>query len=292
MTFSIDHVPFGTTLARQIAKQHLDNFNNVFWVGERSFSNTRKSYAHITMPTPGPGVHGYFPDEKAWQVGVDEFRIWSRQHVLISAASLLEVYVQSAATAALSSRPELVDRALLGLSGVKFVKHPDKAPKHLKELIETRVSGMTHGPWTDRFHRMGLTFGALPVELVALSTTLQTLQTRRNRIAHSYGYGGELRKTPWEPLQAIEVTAGQIVSAIKDVSSAIRIMDNEVFGPEIGGYEIIHEFHVWSKKHKSFNKSLVSGMLLGEFRDHIGKAFGNSPGATYFKGMHTYYSSL
>ena len=48
------------------------------------------------MPTPGPGVHGCFGTNEEWQDAVDEFRIWRRQHVLVSAASLLEVYVKFA----------------------------------------------------------------------------------------------------------------------------------------------------------------------------------------------------
>ena len=40
MAFDTKELPFDTTLARQIAKQHLDLFNNVYWVGERSYPLT------------------------------------------------------------------------------------------------------------------------------------------------------------------------------------------------------------------------------------------------------------
>jgi hypothetical protein len=231
--FDPARIPFDTTLARQIAKQHLSNFNNVFWVSERSFKLLRGSYTRVQMPTPGPGVHGYFKDESEWQAGADEFRTWTRQHVLISAASLLEVYIQSAATAALSASPELVDRSLRGTSGMVFIKFPDRAPKYIRDLIKTRVDSLTTGLWKDRFQRMALIFGQLPPALLELEKPLQSVQDRRNRIAHSYGIGGELRRTPWEPITAIHVAPSQLVDSIKLVSKAISLADTKVFSPHI-----------------------------------------------------------
>jgi hypothetical protein len=290
--FSVGRPPFGTTLARQITKQHLTNFNNVFWVSEHSFRLVRQSFDKIKQPTPGPGVHGTFENDSAWKGGVDEFRIWARQHVLISAASLLEVYIQSAATAALSATPELIDRSLTGVHGFNFIKHPEKAPPRLKTMVSDRAKSMTHGLWNERLSMMSQVFGKLPPALLALSKDLQGVQDRRNRIAHSYGFGGELRKTPWEPIQAIQVSPSQLVAAIKLVSSAIRLADEEVFGPHIGAYEILHEYHVWLTNNKNAHHLKVSGWLQPEFRNHIGRAFGQSPGANYIKQMIAHYDSI
>lgn len=229
---------FDTTLARQIAKQHLNNFNNVFWVAEHSYKEMRKSFAAIRFPTPGPGVHGHLPDQPSWQNGVDEFRVWTRQHVLISAASLLEVYVEGAATVALSSQPRLVDRAISS-EGIEFLKHPERAPKHLENIIKDRVSGFTHGLWKDRILNLSLVFGALPQSLLDMTPQLQSIQDRRNRIAHSYGLGGELRRTPWQPIQAITVSPSQISDAIKVVSAAIKIINDNIFLGATGAYDLL-----------------------------------------------------
>jgi hypothetical protein len=290
--FSHKRLPFGTSLARQIARQHLSNFNNVFWVSHHSFRLIRQSFSDLNIPAPGPGIHGSFTAEGEWEKGADELRIWTRQHILISAASLLEVYVLSAATAALSATPELIDKSLTGVDGIRFIKHPESTPAYLKGIIETRVDGFTHGLWRDRLLRMSLIFGALPGDLLSLSRELQTLQDRRNRIAHSYGIGGELRKTPWEPLQAITVTPAQIIAAIKVVSAAIRLLDERVFATQIGAFEILHEFDIWTKRNKNAGRWRVSGRLPLEFRLHIGRAFGQTPGMKYIKGMVRYYDSL
>jgi hypothetical protein len=291
-TFTIRRPPFNTTLVRQIARQHLTHFNNVFWVSEHSFRLVRQSFSKISMPTPGPGIHGVFEDAVTWKGAVDEFRVWARQHVLISAASLLEVYIQSAATAALASTPELVDRSLAGTHGLVFIKYPKREPKYLKKLIASSVDEMTSGSWKDRFAATSRVFGTLPTELTNLTKALQSIQDRRNRIAHSYGVGGELRKTPWEPIEAIAVAPSHIISAITDVSSAIKLADDKVFSPQIGAYEILHEYHVWLRSNRNATHQMVSGTLQSEFRNHIGKAFGATPGADYIKEMIAYYDAL
>lgn len=282
---------FDTTLARQIAKQHLSNFNNVFWVAEHSYKSIRQSFGSIRFPKPGPGVHGFFADEAGWQGAVDEFRVWTRQHVLISAASLLEVYVEGAATVALSSHPSLIDRAI-SIEGIEFLKHPERRPKHLEGLIKDRVNGFTHGLWKDRLLNLSLIFGALPQSLLDMTTQLQSIQDRRNRIAHSYGLGGELRRTPWQPIQAITVTPGQISDAIKIVSSAIRIMDESIFLSATGAYDLLHELDVWMKKNPDASRLDALGEVPGAFSKHVGDSFGRSPGRNYCKEMYEFYSRL
>lgn len=282
---------FDTTLARQIAKQHLSNFNNVFWVAEHSYKVMRKSFTSIRFPTPGPGVHGHFPDEPVWQSGVDEFRVWTRQHVLISAASLLEVYVEGAATVALSSHPSLIDRAISS-EGIEFLKHPERAPKHLEGLIKDRVNGFTHGLWKDRILNLSLVFGVLPQSLLDMTSQLQSIQDRRNRIAHSYGLGGELRRTPWQPIQAITVSPGQISDAIKAISAAIRIMDDSVFLGATGAYDLLHELDVWMKKNSDAARLAALGQAPGAFSKHVGESFGRSPGRQYCKEMYDFYVGL
>jgi hypothetical protein len=290
--FDPNRLPFDTTLARQISKQHLSTLNNVFWVSERSFKLLRGAYAEIRMPTPGPGVHGYFEDAIQWQGGVDELRLWIRQHCLVGAASLLEVYIKSASVAALSASPELLDRSVKGIDGFSLIKFPERAPKYLRKLTDDGSRNLSTGPWKDRFHKMALVFGRLPVPLVALEPKLQALQTKRNRIAHSFGIDGELPKTPWQAISNIQVSPADVVGATKTISTAIRLADDALFGPLIGGYEIVHEFSVWGKKRPDARRLWVSGRLGGEFRDHIGKAFGRTPGSDYIRAMIHYYEAL
>ena len=290
--FKREMLPFGTSLARQIAKQNLSNLNNVYWVGERSNKLIRNSFSAIVMPTPGPGVHGYFGQNAAWQEGVDEFCVWRRQHVLISVASLLEVYVKSAAVAAFSAHPELIDKSLQSVDAFTFLKFPDRSPKRLSDLILERSDSFTVGVWSERFYRIQLIFGVLPESLLELEISLQSIQTIRNRIAHSYGTNGDLRRTPWEPMRKIEVSPKQIELATKTASEAIRILDNSVFGPIIGGFEMVHEFAIWAKKYKRSRTKRDPQNLESDFRDHIGGVYGRTPGREYNEAMISYYNSM
>ena len=205
MTFHLKKLPFGTTLSRQIAKQHLSRFNNVFWLGERSFRHLKSSYKDISIPKPGPGVHGAFGSDKEWQDAADEYHAWMRQHILVSASSLLEVYVKSASTTALAAKPELVDKSFLGVDGFCFVKGSTSKPKHLTDLIEGVTAGFTVGRWEERLRRIGRVFGAIPGTLTHLAPALQSIQTKRNRVAHQFGDESLDRRAPWDAFKIIEV---------------------------------------------------------------------------------------
>lgn len=152
MTFQLDRLPFRTTLTRQIAKQHLTRFNNVYWVAERSHRYLRAAHPNLHFPTPAPGVHGIF-SESQWEAATDEHHAWVRQHVIVSAASLLEVYIKAASVAAVTARPELIDKTYFGLDGFSFVK-ANNAPKALRDLTDAVTGGFIFGPWTDRFKRL------------------------------------------------------------------------------------------------------------------------------------------
>lgn len=290
--FNKKRLPFDTSLARQIAKQNLSNLNNVYWVGERSHKLLRESFSSIPMPAPGPGVHGHFGNAGVWQGGVDEFRIWRRQHVLISCASLLEVYIKSAAVAAFSANPGLIDKSLEAVDAFTYLKFSDRMPKHLPDLILNRSDSFTVGIWRERLYRIQLIFGAIPTNLLDLEIELQSIQNIRNKIAHSYGISGDLRKTPWEPLRHIEVSPKKIEKATKTVSEAVRIMDTVIFGPVIGGFEIVHEFSIWNRNRARSRLGSMSQTLESAFRDHIGKAFGRTPGRDYNEAMISYFNSI
>jgi hypothetical protein len=195
------------------------------------------------MPS-GVGAHGCYGNTISWSAAVDEQRLWVRQHVLVSAASLLEVYLASAIAAALWASPELADRSLSGVSDVELIKFPERAPG-LDKLIRRHVKNMLQDQWHIRFRQMAVVFGKLPLGLTSLTTRLQALQDKRNRIAHAFALNSStLRKTPWEPLNSMQLVLADAEEALKCVSSAIREADVKVFGSVIGGYELLHEYEV------------------------------------------------
>lgn len=156
------------------------------------------------MPT-GIKAHGCFGSEPQWAGAVDEQRLWVRQHVLVSASSLLEVYLGTATSAALWATPEYVDRSLSGLREVELIKFSERA-RGLTKLISGQVRSMQNGRWTNRFRQMAIVFGKLPPKLVALADPLQNLQDKRNRIAHAFGQDTKIyRRTPWAPTDIVKL---------------------------------------------------------------------------------------
>jgi hypothetical protein len=292
MSFHLKTLPFNTTLSRQIAKQHLSRFNNAYWIAERSFKHLRASYKDISIPAPGPGVHGAFANEPEWEAAADEYHAWMRQHIIVSAAALLEVYVKSASITALTAKPELIDKTFNGIDGFRFVKIHKSMPKYLEKQIDDVAHGFVDGQWTDRLRRMGRVFGQVPSGLTAMAPVLQSLQSKRNRIAHQFGNEDKIRRAPWDVFRVIQIGPKEINDGIIAVSNAIAMADNQIFGPVIGGHEILHEYHLWTKKQANFNKLYVSGRLALEFRIFLGKLYGSSPGTTYLKGMIAYYNSI
>ncbi|MEH2513110.1 hypothetical protein V1291_004464 [Nitrobacteraceae bacterium AZCC 1564] len=290
MTFDLNRLPFGTTLARQIARQHLTRFNNVYWVAERSSRYLRSAHPHLHFPPPAPGVHGIFTAPQ-WEKAAEEHHAWVRQHVLVSAASLLEVYIRSASVSAVTARPELIDKTYIGIDGFSFVKSKTM-PKSLRDLIEAVTGGFIFGPWTDRFRRLARVFGAIPQPLLDLTLTLQSIQTKRNKIAHEFGNDGKGRQAPWDAFAIIQVGPKEIQEAITAVSNAIALFDMRLFGPSIGGHEILQQYHIWKGKQKNYHKLYVSGGLANEFRTYLGEQYGSTPGSDYIRGMIAYYNGI
>ena len=118
------------------------------------------------------------------------------------------------------------------------------------------------------------------------------MQSIRNRIAHSYGMNGELRRTPWEEVRIIDVPPSRIDSATRIVSSAIQLLDSKIFGPIVGGYEMLHEYSVWLRSQTKSSRPAAFQNRQSAFRDHIGKAFGSTPGRNYIEPMIRYYDQL
>lgn len=277
-----------TTLARQVAKQNLTSLNHSLWVTENSYPLVRSSFAAITMPT-GVDAHGCYGSAGEWSVAVDEQRLWVRQHVLVSGASLLEVYLTSAMAAALWACPEYADRSLSGISEVELIKFPDRAPG-LDKLIRRHIKSVLQDRWHIRFRQMAVVFGKLPSSLIALSPRLQALQDKRNRIAHAFGQdGGTVRKTPWQPVTSIQLNLSDAEEALVCVSAAIREADVNVFGPLIGGYELLHEYHVWLQAFTDPFSRPAPYERQRQFRKHIAGNFGHGPGKNYLDSLIRYY---
>jgi hypothetical protein len=276
-----------TTLARQVARQNLTTLNNALWVTENSHSLVRTGFARITTPM-GIKAHGCFGSEPQWSSAVDEQHLWVRQHVLVSAASLLEVYLGTATSAALWASPEYADRSLSGLREVELIKFSERA-RGLTRLIGSHVRTVLNGRWINRFRQMAIVFGKLPPKLVALTDPLQDLQDKRNRIAHSFGQDTKIyRRTPWAPTDAIKLDVSDVEKVLTLVNEAIREADLHLLSPLIGGYEFLYEYHAWLKAFDPFSRP-APDVRHRSFRKHIGEKFGFGPDKKYYQSLVRYY---
>jgi hypothetical protein len=279
-----------TTLARQVARQNLTTLNNALWVTENSYPLVKSSFSSITMPT-GPTAHGCFGSEPQWTAAVDEQHLWVRQHVLVSAASLLEVYLTTAISAALWASPEYANRSLSGVSEVALIKFPERAPG-LEKLIEKHVKAMVTGEWIIRFRQMAIIFGKLPTKLEALTVRLQNLQDKRNRIAHGFGQSTKaIRRTPWAPSDAIALQVSDVEESLTCVGAAIREADVHIFSPLIGGYEFLYEYDTWLKGLVDPFTRPSPDLYQRSFRKHISTKFGTGPGKKYYQSLIRYYDA-
>lgn len=283
--------PFGTSLARQVARQNLTRFNNVFWVAERARKHIRAGFSSIQFPPVTPGVHGVFNSALEWETASDEFRDWTRQHVLISAASLLEVYINAIAKTALHAKPELLDRSLTGVDGYSFLLGKASPPEGWKTSVELAVESFTKGLWKRRFRQMEVVFGKLPEKLVALEPELQKVQNKRNRIAHKFGSDKD-RSVPWAEITHVVVGASDCDKAIRTVSAFIAEADTNVFEPLVGAHEVLGVYHEWSLKEKNFGRYRVMGTRASKFCDHIGSFNGAAVGKAYAQAVIDYHNSL
>ena len=248
------------------------------------------AFPSLTFPTD-PKAHGIFGTDALWQAAVEEERLWMRQHVLVSAASLLEVYLATAITSALWARPEYADRSLAGVREIELIKFPERAPG-LKKLIERHAESMLKGDWRVRFRRIEILFGKIPLKLAALEPKLQALQDRRNRIAHNFGQMDKaMRRTPWATMNSIALTVSDVEDSLLSVGHAIRQADDHLFSSLIGSYELLYEFHAWVCSHTDPFTKPSSDLWPRLFRKHIGTQFGTVPHQKYFKALVHYYDA-
>jgi hypothetical protein len=282
-----DKLPFGTSLARQVARQNLTRFNNVFWVAERSRRHLKGGFSTIWFPAPAPGVHGVFNSAQEWAAATDEFRDWTRQHILISAASLLEVYIKSIATTALRANPELLDRSLTGVDGYRFVFGKDEPPARWTQGIDAAVAGFAKGLWRDRLRQLEVVFA----KILDLEPELQKIQNKRNRIAHQFGADRE-RSVPWDEVTHVVVGARDCENAIKTVSLFIAEADTKVFGALVGAHEVLSLYHEWQRKEPNIGRYKVAGNLASKFCDHIGSLNGMGIGREFAQAIASYYDAL
>lgn len=292
MPLTVTKPPFGTTLSRQMARQNLTRFNHVFWVGERGYDYLASGFAEIEFPPPEPHLHGVYTSNVEWRLAVAEHQIWTRQYILVSAASLLEVYITSAARSALTAHPELIDPTMTGMDGYLFLMGKQSAPAGWNRRVKDKLATFTKGLWIQRLTKLASVFGALPSVVVALEPALQKLQNTRNEIAHEFGLDGPARLAQWEPISHITLTREDCEAAIKTVSAFIAAIDKPVFGPLIGGHEILYQYHLWAQENPDASSWHVAGRAAGAFRDHIGALTSHGIGAEYSRAIADYYHQL
>ncbi len=91
-------------------------------------------------------------------------------------------------------------------------------------------------------------------------------------------------------MNSVQVQLSDADEALKCVSSAIREADMKVFGPAIGGYELLHEFRIWLQDFTDpFTRPSDQRQRL--FRKHVAGKFGHGPGKKYFDSMIAYYDA-
>ncbi|MDO8913998.1 MAG: hypothetical protein Q8N10_04590 [Phenylobacterium sp.] len=292
MTLTVTRLPFGTTLARQMARQNLTRFNHVFWVGERGYDHLASGFVDIKFPSPAPHLHGIYTSDADWRSAVAEHQIWTRQYILVSAASLLEVYITSAARSALAAHPELIEPTMIGKDGYLFLMGKRAPPAGWNRKVKERVATFTKGLWSKRLAELASVFGPLPVQAVTLEPALQKLQNTRNEIAHEFGLDGPTRQAQWEPINHIALTRQDCEAAIRTVSAFIAAVDKPVFGPLIGGHEILFQYHLWAQANPKASSWHVAGRAAGLFRDHIGAMTSHALGADYAWAIANYYHQL
>jgi hypothetical protein len=290
--FDRHHLPFKTSLIRQITRGHLTHINDVFWMHEKSYAVIENAWPSLPEPKKGPFVRDVFQSDESWRKGAAALRLWFRQNVIVSAASILEVYIISACTIAFSAEPSLINRSLEGIDGAAFVKHPDTLPSRFRRTIKQRAEDLTKGEWTDRLKKIEMEVGKIPLSVSSMVESLQDLQNKRNRIAHSYGAEGELPRTPWEPITAITVTDAEILEIFRMVDIVSKDFDKHLFGPLIGGFELLNEYHSWLTGPESASTFLHKDKVLSTFRKHLGNAFGTTPGSAYIRTMVEYYDKI
>jgi hypothetical protein len=277
-----------TTLARQVAKQHSTILNNALWVSENSYNLLQTSYSQIPVPT-SPTAHGAFGSESLWKGAVDEQRLWVRQHVLVSGASLLEDYLSSAIRAALWSNPTMADRSLASIREIDLIKFGDRAPG-LDKLIDRKAKSVLKGEWASRLRELSITFGKLPPKFKTLAIKLQDLQDKRNKIAHSFGRSSKAhRRTPWESSTLIKLEVSEVEEYLRCIGQTIREADANLFAPLIGGYEFLCEYHLWLTAQTDAFTRPSPDKLEPAFRKHIQQKFGSGPDKKYYLALILYY---
>jgi hypothetical protein len=287
--FDIGIAPIrNSTLARQVTRHNLTLLNNAFWVTEHSQPVLMGSFHSISFPS-GPTDHGCFGSEEQWKKGVEDQTRWVRQHVLVSAASLLETYLRTVIEAALWAHPEYVDRSATGVKEIEWIKFPERRPE-IKSLIQQRVKVVLHGVWAQRFRQLEILFGIVPPALTDLSSNLQRVQDQRNDIAHYFGERAKSsRPTPWHPSSPVILSTAKVEEALTDIGRAVQVADQEMFKPLIGGYELLVEYHRWLIAQTDPFAQTSPDKRQRAFRKHVIGKLGSGPGKPYILSLIDYY---
>ena len=166
--YNTNQLPFRTNLIRQITKQHLTHINDVYSIYRNTSSVLRDHFPNLATAKSGPYIRNILQKKEDWEAGVDNFGIWLRQNTILSAASILEVYIVSACTVVFSACPELIDRSLLGINSVSFIKHADHLPNGFRRMIKRRSEESTKGQWSDRIRKLEMEIGCVPPRVLGL----------------------------------------------------------------------------------------------------------------------------
>ncbi|MCG5242385.1 hypothetical protein ACIU1J_21470 [Azospirillum doebereinerae] len=284
--------PYPYSFTWQVFKNDLTNINNSIWTFLPSSSFISSNLVSIKNYNTGSS----FSSEDlsrlnvsgtVWASNVDSLKNWILQNSIMSAATMLEMFIKYGAMTAIHSRPELIDRRMLGIDGISILKDPAKKTKEFDGILKQSIKGMTQGDWSSRMLNMSVCLGSLPEKVEEKQSDLRKFQKIRNKIAHEQGVEDQkIEFVPWRNPEKVEISHQDVKDFLSIVKLVAEELDKNVFQKHIGCYDIIREYHHWIfREKKSPNERSAK-----EYKAYLGQSFGTIPSSEFFKDMAAYYN--
>lgn len=305
MNFEIENTPFEHSFAHQLFRKHFTEINKVYWANFvvestvlEQVGNYRKSH---TQDKPIDFFQVDEADKRKLENSFDEwlsnytnFSNMTRQNMILSLCSILEIYLKSITLLAIEARPGVIFGDQGDIKGSKLLKHSDTyADSDKNNLFHRYVKLICEGDWPSRVREYKKLFGCVP-DALQLKNNVQDLETMRklrNRIAHQFGRDESEKKV----LVTLNVRPAEVVEPedfikyLDLVGKVEEAIDDHLYFSFIGSYEVLRFYHEHNRKKTTTSDILERAKWL---RKEIQPHFTKSPGTDYCKGLIAYYNSL